>query len=297
MKLHSARGVVSSSHLPTQFDSTANTDYSSSSPVGCFLLLHVPTGSSAELTLRKLKLPRSHSRECHEDSQLLLATSTSWDIDHEMTNKGSANNRYPSRWFSLVEVNRWQQARSFCGKIQDYAKNLRTWRTFDPWVLIHFRGNQRTRHHTHASGSVTGGFFALKFNVLGPCLNLLFTERSKTIELSDSDFGGSVSECTFRIHVPYGYRVHLLVHLLVDDANILEDNPPTERTTVVEDEADNNSLLLHSGKCQVVAEVEDTMGHHVQCLHRQRPSESFYSANNVLKFHAMALQSARHGNY
>lgn len=294
---------MSSTQIPSQFDSLSGPtgDHLTPQSLGCWLLLQVPAGSSAELTLRKLKLVRPHSGECHEDSQLQLATSSNWD-PHHMSRVENNNSWHRPSWPSLFELQRWQVARTFCGKIQDYAKNLRTWRTFDPWVLIRFRSNQRGRHHVlHSSnnnnnnnGVVSSSFFALKFNVLGPCLNLLLTERSKTIELSDSDLAASVAECTFRIHVPYGYRIHLSVQLLVESGKIPYQDDEKERPEDLEDEGsdNNNALLLQSGRCQVAIQTEDITGHRVQCLHPRRSSTSFTSANNLVKFQAMLLHQA-----
>ena len=288
--------MVSSSHLPPQFDSIASPDHltSPSRSLGCSLLLKVPSGSSAELTLRKLKLLRPHSRECHEDSQLQLATSTTWD-PHQMTEVENMNSWRRSSWPASVKVHRWQVARNFCGKIQDYAKNLRTWHTFGPWVLIHFRSIQRTRHHLHSNNGGSNSFFALRFNIVGPCSNLLLTERSKTIELSDLDLATSASECTFRIHVPYGYRIQLSVRLFDETREIFNEDQ-TNRDEITHDELSHNSLLLQSGKCQVAVQVEDVTNHHAKCLHDRHLTESFSSVGNFFKFQAIVLHNFEKGD-
>lgn len=290
MKLHLNRGVVSSSHLPPQFESIGSPDHLTSPSLGCSLLLKVPAGSSAELTLRKLKLLRPHSRHelCHEDSQLQLATSTTWD-PHQMTDVENINSWHQSSWSTSVEVHRWQVARTFCGKIQDYAKNLRTWRTFDPWVLIRFRSSQRVRHHLHTSNGASSSFFAIKFNIVGPCSNVLLTEKSKTIELSYSDLMTSVSECTFRIHVAYGFSIRLSIRLLFEDGKTLNEGDQKEQNEIVHDKSFENALLLQSGKCPVAVQVEDITGHQVQCLNDRHMTASFSSVGNVFKFQAMVL--------
>lgn len=294
MKLHSSRGVVSSSHFPPQFESTTyGVDHSSSPTWGCLLLLNVPGGSSAELTLRKLKLHRPHSRECHQDSQLQLATSTSWG-PHQMVDGKPAHNSQQPSWSNLAEVHRWQVARTFCGKIQDYSKNLRTWQTFQPWVLIRYTSNQRNRHHIRGSTAASNNFFVFKFNILGPCLNVLLTEPSKTIELSDSDLVASPHECTFRIHVPYGYQIKLSVRLHDDDSIIPHENDLVKKEAVGDEELNYNSLLLQSGRCQISVQIEDATGHRVQCLDHH-PSASFSSLGNFLKFQAVVLRSMNQG--
>lgn len=295
LKLHSSRGVVSSSHFPPQFESTTyGVDHSSSPTWGCLLLLNVPGGSSAELTLRKLKLHRPHSRECHQDSQLQLATSTSWG-PHQMVDGKPAHNSQQPSWSNLAEVHRWQVARTFCGKIQDYSKNLRTWQTFQPWVLIRYTSNQRNRHHIRGSTAASSSFFVFKFNILGPCLNVLLTEPSKTIELSDSDLVASPHECTFRIHVTYGYRIKLSVRLHDDDSIIPHENDLVKKEAVGDEELNYNSLLLQSGRCQISVQVEDATGHRVQCLNDHHPSASFSSLGNFLKFQAVVLRSMNQG--
>lgn len=291
--------MVSSSHIPAQFDSLYNGgggDHLTSELLGCSLLLQVPAGSSAELTLRKLKLMRPHSRDCSDDSQLQIATSSNWH-PHQMTDVENNNSWYHPSWSILVELERWHVARTFCGKIQDYAKNVRTWRTFDPWVLIRFRNNQRGRHHLHANNGASSSFFALKFNVLGPCFNLLLTERAKTIVLSDSDLNTSGPECTFRIHVPYGYRIHLSVQLLGDgdSSKVSYQDDVKERKDTDDDQSDNNAYLLQTGRCVVAVQAEDVTGQRVQCLHPQNSIALFSSVGNVFKFQAMLLQVSNQG--
>ncbi|XP_059350348.1 uncharacterized protein LOC130692880 isoform X2 [Daphnia carinata] len=295
LKLHSSRGIVSSSYFPPQFESTTyGVDHSSSPTWECLLLLNVPGGSSAELTLRKLKLHRPHSRECHEDSQLQLATSTSWGPRQMVDGKQAHNSQQPS-WSNLAEVHRWQVARTFCGKIQDYSKSLRTWQTFQPWVLIRYTSNQRNRHHIRGSNGASNSFFVFKFNILEPCLNVLLTEPSKTIELSDSDLVANPQECTFRIHVPYGYQIKLSVRLHDDDSRIPHENDLVKKDAVGDEELSYNSLLLQSGKCQIAVQIEDVTGHRAQCLNDHHPSASFSSLANFLKFQAVVLRPMNQG--
>lgn len=295
LKLHSTNGVVSSFHLPSQFESISHDkDHLSSPSWGCLLLLNVPGGSSAELTLRKLKLHRPHSRECHEDSQLQLATSTSWGTHQLAEGKRAQNLQQPS-WSNLAAVHQWQVIRTFCGKIQDYSKNVRTWQTFQPWVLIRYSSRQRNRHHIQGSNGASNSFFVFKFNIIGPCLNVLLTERSKTIELSDSDLAASLHECTFRIHVPYGYRLQLSVHLHNDGSKVSNENALAKEEPVPDEELNSNSLLLQNGKCQIAVQIEDITGHKVQCLNDRHPSVSFSSLANFLKFHAVILQPMNQG--
>lgn len=297
MKLHSTHGMVSSSHLPPQFESIASSqEHLMSLPLGCSLLLKIPSGSSFEFTLRKLKLLRPHSRECREDSQLQLAKSTTWD-PHNIADTKHVNSLHRPTWSNLVENHHWQVVRTFCGKIQDYSKSLRTWFTFEPWVLIRYRSSQRGHHHTHSNNGINNSFFVFKFNVLGPCFNVLLTERSKTIELSELDFSANVPECTFRIHVPYGYRINLSAHFYNDNErnkNYFE-NELIDHAEVRDDEVDDNALLLRSGICKMTVQAEDITGHQTRCLNNRRPSASFSSQANFLKFQAMVLQGISEG--
>lgn len=297
MKLHSTRGVVSSSHLPPQFESIASRqEHLMSPPLGCSLLLKIPSGSSFEFTLRKLKLLRPHSRECHEDSQLQLEKSNTWD-PHTITDTKHINSFPRPTWSNLVENHHWQVVRTFCGKIQDYSKSLRTWHTFEPWVMIRYRSSQRGHHHTHSNNGISNSFFVFKFNVLGPCFNVLLTERSKTIELSELDFSASVPECTFRIHVPYGYRIHLSAHFYNDNGRVSYENEQKDHAEVTDNEMEDNSVLLRSGRCQMTVQAEDITGHQTRCLNNRHTSASFSSQANFLKFQAMVLQDISQGKH
>lgn len=299
LKLHSTRGVVSSSHLPPQFERiTSSQEHLMSPPLGCSLLLKIPSGSSFEFTLRKLKLLRPHSRECREDSQLQLATSTTWEPHKMMTDTKHFNSLHSSTWPNLAENHHWQVVRTFCGKIQDYSKSLRTWHTFEPsdWVLIRYRSSQRVHHHIHSSNGISNSFFVFKLNILGPCLNVLLTERSKTIEFSESDLSASVPECTFRVHVPYGYRIHLSAHLNSDNAIVAYENEAVDHPAVGRaDESDENSLLTTNGNCQMTVQAEDITGHQTKCLNHRNPTASFSSLANFLKFQAKMLQVTSQG--
>lgn len=98
---------------------------------------------------------------------------------HERTNETNGT----VEWFDTVEKPRlWKTSRSFCGKLQDYAKNVRTWRTFDQWVLLRFR--IKWRQHRRGVGS---NFFVLKMNALSPCSNFVLTEPHGTIDLTVTD--------------------------------------------------------------------------------------------------------------
>ena len=86
-------------------------------------------------------------------------------------------------WFDAVRNPQlWKTSRSFCGKLQDYAKNVRTWRTFDRLILLRFR--IKWRHHRRGAGS---NFFLLKMNTLSPCSNLVLAEPQRTIDLTVTD--------------------------------------------------------------------------------------------------------------
>jgi hypothetical protein len=267
-----------------------------SPPLGCSLLLKIPSGSSFEFTLRKLKLLRPHSRECREDSQLQLATSTTWEPHKMMTDTKHFNSLHSSTWPNLAENHHWQVVRTFCGKIQDYSKSLRTWHTFEPWVLIRYRSSQRAHHHILSSNGISNSFVLFKFNILGPCLNVLLTERSKTIEFSESDLSASVPECTFRVHVPYGYRIHLSAHLTSDNAIVPYENEAVDHPAVGRaDESDENSLFTTNGDCQMTVQAEDITGHQTKCLNHRNPTASFSSLANFLKFQAKMLQVTSQG--
>ena len=174
----------------------------------------------------------------------------------------------------------WKMSRTFCGKLQDYPKNLRTWRTFDPWVLVNFRS--KWRHHRRGSLN----FFALKFNIIGPCSNLVLTERERHIDLTPSEFLGK-NECTFRVHLPYGYNVRLSVHLLSVDDSLWPDNELSESIS--------QEWLLKNGQCPVAVQAEDVKGRKTFCLHQQHPKEILSSATNVLKFQIVLLQALTKG--
>ncbi len=264
-----------------------------SPPLGCSLLLKIPSGSSFEFTLRKLKLLRPHSRECHEDSQLQLATSTTWDT-HKMTDTKHFNNLHSSTWPNLADNHHWQVVRTFCGKIQDYSKSLRTWHTFEPWVLIRYRSSQRAHHHIHSSNGISNSFVVFKFNILGPCFNVLLTERSKTIELSESDLSASVPECNFRVHVQYGYRIHLSAHLYSDKGRVPDENEAVDHAEKG-DESNEHSLLTTNGNCQITVQAEDVTGHQTKCLNNRNPSASFSSLANFLKFQAKMFRVTSQG--
>lgn len=289
--------MVSSSQIPPQFDSVKGQDRLTWKSSFCTFVLQVPVGSSAEITLRKLKLFRANSRDCHKDSQLQLAGSSTWDPYQSKNSNNSGEWKRMAFWFTEIDSHQWSIARTYCGKIQDYAKNLRTWRTAYHWVLVRFRTSLRTRHHL---SQVNNHFFAFKVNVFGPCSNLLLTELSKTIELSRAELLAN-TECNFRIHVLYGHRIHLSVQLLFDEMLDPSYQENLKDWIIKEEKKDvdleNNILLLHSGKCQVAVRAEDTIGHQTKCLHPGLQTALFSSTGNVLKFQAMLLQAFKEGEY
>lgn len=243
---------------------------------GCSVLLRVPQGSNAELSLRKLRLPRLHSHECHEENQLQWASSASLSPEQPP-------------WSALVEPSQWLVARNFCGKIQDYSRNTRIWRTSDPWVRIYFRAGQRTRYSQEHTGG--NGFFAFKFNMRVPCSNLLLTERSKTMDLFDWELAPSAPECTFRIHLPYGYRIQLSATLLINGKG---PSSRQENGTDMEISGNINVWPLDSGKCLISVHTEDVAGRKIQCLNEQHSTITVSSLTNVLSFQAIMLHGKRY---
>lgn len=265
--LHTGHGVLSNAHLENSAEQSAS--------LGCSLLLSIPLGSNAELSLRKLKLFRPHSHECYDENQLQWASTT--------------NNWNEPTWSFLEDTDKWSIARNFCGKVQDYAKNYRMWRTFDPWVMIRYRNVQRSRHSQQIVGAAS--FFSLKFNVLGPCSNLFLTEHSKIIQLSDWDLAPNAPECVFRIHLPYGYRIQLSVELLDDErlnSRLRVNNTANEDNTITDVEEDAH--LIQSGLCLVSVQIEDVTGPNVYCLQQRRPVIVFSSLSNFLTFQSTILQ-------
>ena len=271
--------TVSSWQIPPQLLGGGTPVSLGASGLTCSFLVHIPKGSNAEVTLRKLKLLRM-ANNCHKDSQLQLMSSTnisasSWSSSMWFNNAAMMGDSDPS----------WSIGRTFCGKIQDYGKNQRTWRTFHPWLLIRYRQQHLDNRHQ---------FFALKINLYGPCSNPLLTDRRQTIEISTADFLGS--ECHFRIHVPYGDRIHLMVQWMTaasEEEQVKKTKNKKETATnfnASENEEENQLLLLQSGKCPVAVQVDDARtGHRTKCLHPEKPKASFESAANIIKFQAIVL--------
>lgn len=269
--LHSTHGIVSNSHIESNPDQ--------STPAGCTFLLRVPAGSSAEFVLRKLKLPRSpHSHDCYNDYQLQLASL-------------SARVGKP-QWHILEDPNKWSIGRNFCGKVQDYAKTAKVWHTFDPWVMIRFVNGPRFGLSNSPIGSKNVGFFSLRFVIQSPCSNLLLTDHSKSMELSDWDFSSITPECTFRVHLPYGYKVQLRV-ILWDErmgfntTQILAPNEAWETNSY------DNNRFRERIECLVSVHAEDAAGQKTECLHKHHLSATFHSVSNVLTFQATLL----HGKF
>ena len=289
--------MVSSSHLPLHFNSEHN--LLSRSSTDCSLLLTVPTDFTAELTLRKLKLKeifRPQVRDCHTDSQLQWMSSTTWETSfenqtvHGQTFHQSANQNVS--WSTLADYNQQSRKteRSFCGKLQDYTKSYRTWRTTDPFIVIRYRNGDRNQ--SMITSGMGNSFFAFKFNVVGPCSNQLFTDDSKTIEFSSSILAQTGTlECSFGIHLPYGYRVHLSIQLLLLKSKEKYKIPLRNLTGSSNDDltANKNSRIIQNTQCDVVVEVEDVTGHKVDCLNNRNPSASFSSMNNMLTFFSIII--------
>jgi hypothetical protein len=94
-------------------------------------------------------------------------------------------------------------------------------------------------------------------------------------------------ECSFGIHLPYGYRVHLSVQLL-----LLKSKEKSQTLTRDVTSANNDHLTSEFAKktrCDVVVEVEDVTGHKEDCLNDQNPSTSFSSLSNILKFFSIII--------
>ena len=263
--MDSAQGVMTNLHLSITSEHLTSLD--------CSVLLPIPSGSNAELSLRKLKLPRLHLHECHHENLLQWTSSTS-------------NWKKPD-WSVLVDSDKWLVARNFCGKIQDYSKTNRIWRTFDPWVMIRFRSSGgRNRHSQQQIG--TNGFFSFKFHHLLPCSNLLLTDHSKTMEFFYWELDPRSPDCTFRVHLPYGYRIQLSATLLTNNGKgTLISHQENGTTTELDN---NNAWLIQNGKCWISVQTEDVTGHVIQCLNDRKPSVVVNSLSNVLSFQAVILK-------
>lgn len=259
--------------------------------------------------MRKLKLFRPRA-QCHNESQIQWMTSTiPWpglDADQNQTidEKLSTSEKAIYLYKNLSWLRSPKLERVFCGKLQDYAKSSRTWRTSGPLIIIRYRNafaDRNSNSVTNPSGSIGSSFFAFKFNVMGPCSNFLFTDDSKTIEFSSSDLTrfGSL-ECAFSIHLNYGYRVHLSIQLLlqkpaVENGNLspLRNNNNLTTAVINDDDLrtdDKNTQMIQNGRCDVVVQIEDVTGPSIKCLNDANPSASFSSLNNILQFHSSILR-------
>lgn len=100
----------------------------------------------------------------------------------------------------------------------------------------------------------------------------------------------SRSDCTLRVHLPYGYNVQLAVHLLNSDDSTPFDSSQSSSEVILSEE-----WLLQSGRCPVAVEAEDINGRKATCLREGHPKATFASATNVLDFHIILLQTAIQG--
>ena len=101
----------------------------------------------------------------------------------------------------------------------------------------------------------------------------------------------SRNDCVLRVHLPYGYKVQLAVHLLNsnDSMRPSDSSEPSTETFGTED------WLLHTGRCVAAVEAEDINGHKTVCLWERHPKATLSSASNILDFQIILLQAETQG--
>ena len=305
LKILRSQGTISSSHFLTQTHDNneipqTKVNHNKNNLLACTLVLSVPSAAhTVEINLRKMKLSRSH-RDCFADNVIQLGS-----ID-EPFNFSSAS------WYrTLDDEPSLNVARNYCGKVQDYSKEERWWKSSS--VSLAFI---RLRSRGHHQGS---NFFSLKYNVLGPCSGGLFTQRQGQMELTEEDLmtNRAQDECSFRIHLAYGYKVQLRVSVWPTEQSDSpeEKGQESNKLALSGHRADGDAaqsahsqgavgdedtvLSLESGRCLVMVQMEDATGKHSRCLSlsEQRSSALFTSQTNFVTFRAIRIQTGhRKGN-
>lgn len=223
-------------------------------------------------------MPKTDRRLCQDDNQMQWASLSSESFLNSSATQG---------WTILSHAD-WKVSRSFCGKLQEQPKNMRTWRSSDPFVMIrtpivtqHWQGPYSDQKQQSFIS------FAVKFHVMGPCSNPLYTDHSMDIKLLGSDLANTAPECSFRIHLPYGLRVQLTATLV--PLNVSNTLSGTTSSNSNEDHLENNLLLIRSGRCPIAVQLEDVSGTKVECLYDGRARVAFSSQTNILTFRALVV--------
>ena len=273
MKLRATHGLISNAHLPTNYTPA---EYSR-----CTLVLPVPPAHAAHLTVRKLKLPKKR-HECVADNVLLLGTVERSQLSSDWL---------PFDRLKKNETDRWHIERSYCGKVQDYTKTERSWTSAGPLIFLRLS-------RTHSN------FFSLRFHVASPCSGARLTDNRGEIRVTDAELA-AVGQCNFQVHLAYGYKVYLSVHLWVDHrepspdlASPHQDGSDASNSIHAAIQVDNRDraslLLLETGRCQLLVKMEDVTGPQSRCLSLagQQLSASFLSQTNVAQFRSLWLRNA-----
>lgn len=199
-----------------------------------------------------------------------------------------------AHWFEALQAvdGQWNVMRNYCGKVHDYARNERWWRASGARTVF-----IRIRNRNHRSS-----FFSFKFSTVDPCSNGVFTQRHATLELPSHKLEAAIhrNECTFQVHLNYGYRVNLWAHLRLTG----QDDDPSEKNlpNSKEQDADNiayGSLSEAKGACQMIVQIEDAAGKHSSCmsLSERQSTTSFTSLTNTLHFHAILISDDSQGKW
>ncbi|GAB0092216.1 C-type lectin-like [Sergentomyia squamirostris] len=121
--------------------------------------------------------------------------------------------------------------RRLCGKLEELPHNERTYYFAD-------HTNTSLRVYNHA-------YFAIDYKIVDYCYNVTLSQRNQTFFLQPM---GSL-ECSFKIHIPYGYKINLMLTLnahnvtettkqeFVELANQLSHNNATETMCAIKEDS------------------------------------------------------------
>ena len=280
--MRSTHGLLSAAHFPLDYDSSSERDHLGGrrTKAGCLLLFSLPPGHNMQVNLRKLRLVGAKQKQCLEADGVLQFGTVERTVHTDR-----------SSWYDeLIDVqganNKLKIERSFCGKVHDYSKSERSWRTSSAHVFMRLQNRPGARYYLAPKS------LSLTFRIFGVCSDLLFTDSQAVVNVNELDD----KECTFRVHIPYGYKIRLSLELMLKPAAM--DAIDYDSAPFTWHASDNNppsSLLLESGTCPLLIEIDDSAGKQISdCLSIQhkRTRATFLSHSNVLRLQATFLTSS-----
>lgn len=158
-----------------------------------------------------------------------------------------------------------RQPRRLCGKLEELGTRDRT---------FHFPAETRPSLHL-----VRHPVFALNYTTVDHCYNVTLTAENGSVQLTPTD----TLYCHFRIHLPYGYRIRLLLQVGEEPTTTVASRSVTESYNT--STCDGLLVVVSNGKSDWT---------HCSRFVTPKPNVEVESVGNVVTVHVMAAGADRY---